>query len=692
MKQLYIFSFLLLPFILYSGNLSPATAQWTDNPDDNLAIASFSGELIQPKFAPHPDGGAYISWLGNTGSGYDVYLQRIDADGNLLWDESGLIVAQRGVTSTENYGLTADLEGRAALAFRDDRFGSLRITAALIDENGEFLWGEDGVDISGDPGFVASPRITAVSDGGFVAGFTGPGFASIVKLDAAGTISWTHQESGSVNLALSDLAATDAEGETGSSVALFRTLSPTAPGRLSAQKYDADGNRLWDQDRLDVMTDGSLQFGNFPSVASDQNGGMITTWYQSSPSLQVFVQQIGAAGDIRFAEGGLAVSHLSSQLRTNPSAVHHLETDDIYVFWRETDSSQNQIGLYGQRITGEGQLEWGENALPVVPLGSDIGNINTFMMDGDAVVAYISESGSGNDSILASRFSSDGSFVWDDEQVVIASGGSDKFRLEFMNASDTEVFLVWQDYRNNEPDIYAQNLNADGSLGLPDEEPPVPQELVTFSVDMSVQEQAGTFIPESGDRIHVLGEFNEWTATDDSEMLLLETESMIYELALVLEGEAGSSYEYKFFIEAGDDRTLPNGGWEEEVGPGENGNRVVTLTGEDQELEVVYFNNEDEFVSVGDEGEHPVKLRLEQNYPNPFNPVTVIRYSLPQRDHVRIEVFDIQGRQVALLENSERIAGTHQVTFDASGLASGVYISRLQVGNTVLTGKMMLIK
>ncbi|MGN8225642.1 BspA family leucine-rich repeat surface protein [Gracilimonas sp. BCB1] len=89
----------------------------------------------------------------------------------------------------------------------------------------------------------------------------------------------------------------------------------------------------------------------------------------------------------------------------------------------------------------------------------------------------------------------------------------------------------------------------------------------------------------------------------------------------------------------------------------------------------------------------PDEFELNQNYPNPFNPTTVIRYGVPQSSEVRLEVFDMLGRKVATLVNGERQrAGWHQVNFDASRLASGMYLYRIVAGKYVQTKKMMLIK
>ncbi len=90
--------------------------------------------------------------------------------------------------------------------------------------------------------------------------------------------------------------------------------------------------------------------------------------------------------------------------------------------------------------------------------------------------------------------------------------------------------------------------------------------------------------------------------------------------------------------------------------------------------------------------EIPAEFALEGNYPNPFNPTTAISYQLPAVSFVNLTVYDVTGRQVAELVNGWRDAGVHEVTFDGSGYASGVYIYRLSAAEFELSGKMVLMK
>jgi len=88
----------------------------------------------------------------------------------------------------------------------------------------------------------------------------------------------------------------------------------------------------------------------------------------------------------------------------------------------------------------------------------------------------------------------------------------------------------------------------------------------------------------------------------------------------------------------------------------------------------------------------PTQVSLSQNYPNPFNPSTEIQFELGKSGQVSLKVFDLLGREVAILIDEFRTAGIYDIVFDASNLSSGVYMYQLQVADVILTKKMTLIK
>ena len=126
---------------------------------------------------------------------------------------------------------------------------------------------------------------------------------------------------------------------------------------------------------------------------------------------------------------------------------------------------------------------------------------------------------------------------------------------------------------------------------------------------------------------------------------------------------------------------------------------------DDPEMEVVYSDGNqinriptfildyEEGLAVDEEETIPNEYFLSQNYPNPFNPSTTIRFGLSEQSNVSLKIYDILGREVAVvLDNESRAAGSYEITFDASVLASGTYIYKLTSKNFTMSKKMILLK
>jgi hypothetical protein len=88
----------------------------------------------------------------------------------------------------------------------------------------------------------------------------------------------------------------------------------------------------------------------------------------------------------------------------------------------------------------------------------------------------------------------------------------------------------------------------------------------------------------------------------------------------------------------------------------------------------------------------PKTYALNQNYPNPFNPTTEISFDLPKSSHVELNVFNVLGQNVKTLVDQNMAAGSHTLTWDASGVASGVYFYRIKAEDFTATKKMMVLK
>ncbi|MCK5087289.1 MAG: T9SS type A sorting domain-containing protein, partial [Melioribacteraceae bacterium] len=96
--------------------------------------------------------------------------------------------------------------------------------------------------------------------------------------------------------------------------------------------------------------------------------------------------------------------------------------------------------------------------------------------------------------------------------------------------------------------------------------------------------------------------------------------------------------------------------------------------------------------NVDDKDGMPFDYELSQNYPNPFNPSTNIIYTLQNKEHILLKVYDALGVEVKTLINNVEQAGTHKVEFNASLLPSGVYYYQLSTRRSMLTRKMLYLK
>ena len=101
---------------------------------------------------------------------------------------------------------------------------------------------------------------------------------------------------------------------------------------------------------------------------------------------------------------------------------------------------------------------------------------------------------------------------------------------------------------------------------------------------------------------------------------------------------------------------------------------------------------EDWVLDAGNDGQVVTNYSLSQNYPNPFNPTTQIHYSIEKSGNVSLKVYDVLGRQVAELVNTNQAPGQYTVNFNGESFASGVYLFKIESGSFTETKKMILMK
>lgn len=444
-----------------------ANGQWSSDPAQNLAIADRTADQVQPKVRGTSDGGCYISWFDNATGGYDVYLQRLDPQGYEQWAHNGLLIANRSYSSTTDYDLAVDVDDNAILTYNDDRSGSDQIGCNKISPSGTLLWGPSGVLLTNTIEFVASPKVTVSSTGDYFVGWSQGDAFWLQRLNASGVPQWSPAKrvgptSGSY--LLSDLE----EGGGGTAIALwvYYTGGYTGPKYLYSQKYTPTGAPVWGLAPVIVFNGGSVQMGYFPSFVPDGSGGAVYGWYDVAGTRNCYVQHVSTTGSELFLHNGVAASTLANRIRLSPSVAYNAASGEIFLFWTEADMNQTQWGLYGQRFSPTGSRLWTNSGLQLLPLsGLQNAFVETVIAGSGATVFYVDDDGPAH--LMGTRVDGVGNLVWPGSPRMVCSVPSGKWGLDVVRTPSGMLLLAWADQRVDGGNIYAQNVNPDGSLGLP---------------------------------------------------------------------------------------------------------------------------------------------------------------------------------------------------------------------------------
>lgn len=445
-----------------------APAQWPSDPLSNLPVSLAASDQVQAKVVSVANGsGAYVSWFDGGGSGYDVRLQRLGENGTELLAAGGILVADRGFSSTQDYGLAATSGGAALLAFRDDRFAGTQITAARIAPDGSAAWGPNGVQLTSTAAFVAAPAIAKSFDEGAVVAWTQDSTVRVQRLNSAGVPQWASDvvlTPGVGTYSVNDIH-TDASGNNPILSFVHQTGGFGSPRRILAQKFDASGALQWGAAHVQVFDTGSLQFGNFPDFVPDASGGAVFSWYDTaSPQLQCYVQRILANGTEAFPHNGVAVSTDATRVRVSPVVSFDPTWSEITAVWREQNSAQSMNGVYAQRLDQAGNRLWSDTGRVIVALGSDeITQVNQAQTNLGTLVFWDRAPSFGQDTLEGVRIDITGQIVVGPFD--IASTPSGKSRLAVATAEGRFAVLAWTDDRNDAGDLFAQNVTSDGGLG-----------------------------------------------------------------------------------------------------------------------------------------------------------------------------------------------------------------------------------
>ncbi len=468
MKTLAFLSMLILTTSVF--------AQWNSDSLQNTAIISYTGEQSVPKVAATSDGGCYVAWYDHRGSNYDIYLQRLNASGEKLWAQDGLLVSDHPQdTWVTDFDLKVDQEDNAILAFNDIRNGDPAgwdVFAYKIAPDGSFLWGADGICLSasGNTQSEMAPKIAVTSDTNYVFVWSiddDPNKLGMQKLSKNGTKLWGSDGktlTGSSGEGMNHPQIVPALNDSIIVVWMAEIGSyPATKIWLVGQKFDPTGNKAWSSDVV-IYNNGDIPpYRDFQLVADGQSGAFIA--WEEHPGNESYLEvgYVRADGSLRFPLNGIKTSLSADRLHFYPNMAYVESIPALFVFWQETNSGQTEYGIYGQRFDLNGNRLWGDEGKVFVPLQAKANSyINVSTNDTYFYVSYLE--GDWDRSVKTFYSDSSGNILWGPKSLSAASLGQ-KSNLQQVTSTQGFAILVWRDERNSDADIYGQNVNTDGSLG-----------------------------------------------------------------------------------------------------------------------------------------------------------------------------------------------------------------------------------
>ena len=442
----------------------PITAHTEWKHIENLPICTAENEQYFPALTTDGNDGVIVTWRDGRNGNYDIYAQRVDNNGGVVWGQDGIPVCNHDAAQGAPV-IVPDMKGGAIIVWGDTRNGSQDSYAQRINANGDKLWNQDGVSVCVEPNL--QDDFTAISDGngGVIVIWedwrAGNQDIYAQKLSDDGKIVW---EDNGIAVFQGEGDQYDpaiiSDGEGGAFVVWWDISTPD--WNVMAQRIDSEGNAVWDSPIPICSAEGNQ---GAPTIVSDGNGGAFCVWadYRNDPNIfttaQLYAQHINAEGKTLWKKDGIPICELSANQQQH-SCVGDGEGGFIVVWWDDRDIFAD---IYAQRVNVEGKILWDKNGVPICTEG---GVQQNPMLVSDGVggaIAYWLDyredfGNTTEDAIYAQRVDANGKTLWNENGVPVCAAEKEQITPQAITVGAGSAIVVWSDARGKDNDIYIHRV------------------------------------------------------------------------------------------------------------------------------------------------------------------------------------------------------------------------------------------
>ena len=436
-----------------------ALAQWYP---DGTPVCLSKNSSATDQAVSDGAGGMIVVWADfRNGSNYDIYAQRIDANGVVQWTADGAAVCT--AANQQQYPTAvADGSGGVFITWQDARTGVTDIYAQRLNSAGVAQWTANGVAVCAATNTQVGPVINVDGAGGAIIAWTdlrSGTFNDIYaqRVNGSGVVQWTTDGVVVCNANFGQDAPMIVPDGAGGAVITWEDTRISGDD-IYAQRINASGGSVWTANGVVLCGASGQQV--FPNLVSDGAAGAIVTWQDARGiGYDIYAQRVNAAGAVQWQGDGVPLcTALSDQ--TAPHIVSDAAGGAI-IAW--TDQRSGSGDIYAQHVTPNGNVTWTANGTPLCTAASDQNGL-AIIADGSAgaIVTWQDNRYDGATyHIYAQRVSALGAPQWDTDGMLLAAanGGSQTLPVIVPDASGNAL-VAWLDYRSGTSDVYAQRVEG----------------------------------------------------------------------------------------------------------------------------------------------------------------------------------------------------------------------------------------
>lgn len=417
-------------------------------------------DQLSPRVIADREGGAIIVWQDDRQGNFDIFAQRLDPAGTPSWTIDGVPICS--LSNGQIFPqMVEDGRGGAIILWQDYRSGAEDLYAQRIDREGRILWPIDGVPVCTAPGSQWQARLISDTAGGAIAAWTdrrnGNADLYAQRLDPNGRAIWK-AEGVAVAADESDQeqAVLTSDGYQGALIAW------KSADNLNLQRIGSDGNLIYSAPGILIAKNAAG--ASTVQIAGDGAGGALLAW--SDPKAgdpDLYVQYLNPAGQVQWGEEGRILLALRGT-QTNPQIAGAGPWVIVWEDVRDRNSSGKQ--LYAQRIGKDGYYYWTVTGTLVSDNGSDPREAD-LMLDpsGETVICY-QDRKRGNFDIFAQKLAGDARLLWGKWGIAVSAVAGSVAQQEVLAVGDGRAgyIFAFEDFRNGFSNIYLQRINERGNL------------------------------------------------------------------------------------------------------------------------------------------------------------------------------------------------------------------------------------